>query len=531
MKRLRAALLALFVLLAALACARVVAPKGGPTDTRAPAIDTVIPRPGAGLGGLRTITIRFDERIEPATLVPSLFPPLEHRLEAEGAGAEIELARPLDSGLVVVSLPRTLADRHGNETDAITSLVFAAGDSIPSGAFRVALSRQGGGRVSGAATVDLMPAGGQTVARRGSPDTSGVALLKWLEGGEYRIVAYEDDDLSRSWDSDREAGTDTTLALPAGDTLEVPMVLTVLDTLPPTLIEAQPRDRHHLFVLTSEEVSWEGFADADIALSDSGGSPVRVRGFWPAGSRGSRGMMLATEAMCDCRMSLRMERFADLMGNVRNLDSLRFWGIDSLPEESLRVEGTVPYMGEQEVDPYGPYRIAFSSWVDRDSVAEQLSLTHISADTTVPFTVSRIDGRTLGMEPVEPLMGRQQYRFDLDSGLVSLWGQAMDEYSWSFNPRWADLPGSISGRVTGYSGPVMLQISGAGEGGDVDYRRVLPGEYTVDSLEAGRYTVAAFTDGDGDGVWGVGEAYGAYAGVVMVYPGTDTDGIDIHILP
>jgi hypothetical protein len=65
----------------------------------------------------------------------------------------------------------------------------------------------------------------------------------------------------------------------------------------------------------------------------------------------------------------------------------------------------------------------------------------------------------------------------------------------------------------------------------VDYRRVAPGAYRLDSLEAGRYTVSAFADGDGDGTWDAGEAYGAYPGVVMVYPGTETENVDISILP
>ena len=530
MRRLSPAATVSALLLLALACARVVAPKGGPADTKAPAVDTVMPPPGPGLAGLRSVVIEFDERVEPASVVPSLFPPLEHSVEAGGSRLKIELARPLDSGLVVVNLPRTLADRHGNEMAEITSLVFGAGDSIPSGALRAELSRQGGGRVSEAAIVDLTLEDG-TLARRGTPDTSGVALLRWLEAGTYAVTAYEDDDLSRSWDSDREAGTDTTLALAAGDTLTVPLVLTVLDTLPPSLIEAEPRDRHHLFVLTSEEVGWGGFRDASVALVDSAGDSVRVWGMWPAGGRGSSGMMLVTGAMCDCEMTLRIADFADLMGNRRGLDSLRFWGTDSLPDDSLRVEGTLPYPGEQDVDPYGPYQIAFTSWVSLDSVAARLTLTHVSADTTAPVSLSRVNGRIINIEPLEPLLGQQQYRLDLDSGLVSVWGQAVDGYSWSFTPRWADLPGSISGRVTGYPGPVMLQVSGAGEGGEVSYHRVASGDYLIEGLEAGRYTVSAFADGDGDGRWGAGEAYGTYAGVVMVYPGTETDGIDIQILP
>jgi hypothetical protein len=476
------------------------------------------------------VEFRFDERLEEATFVPSLYPPREHEVSVDGGRAVVKLASPLDSGVIVVVLPRTLSDRRGNASEELRSYVFGAGDTLPTGVLLVDLQRQGGGEVSGNAVVDLYRVAGSGLVRRTSPDSAGTAAMEWLARGEYRVVAYEDDDLSMGWDQDREAGADTVVSL-ASDTLSASMTLTVLDTLPPTLVEAEPRDRHHLFVLTSEQVSWEGFADAEIALVDSGGSPVSVHGLWQAGGRGQPGFMLATGPMCDCRMQLRIEGFTDLMGNVRDADSLRFWGIDSLPEDSLRVQSTTPYTGEVDVDPYGPYQIAFSSWVSLDSLRERLSLTHVSADTVVPVTVERYNGRLFEMEPVEPLVGEQQYRFDLDSGLVSVWGQPLEGYSWPFTPRWADIPGSISGRVSGYGAPVMLQLARAGTSGEVDYRRVAPGAYRLDSLEAGRYTVSAFADGDGDGTWDAGEAYGAYPGVVMVYPGTETENVDISILP
>ena len=523
--------LALAGLLLALACARVISPKGGPVDSQPPVVDTIIPSPGPGNAGLERVMIRFDERIEEGSFTPSLYPPMKHELDVSGSRAEVILSRSLDSGLVVVSLPRTLSDRRGNVAERVIELVFAAGDTLPEGALSIALLRQGGGMVSASARVDLFLEAESSLVRRSAPDTAGAALLQWLEPGRYRAVAYEDDDLNLQWDADREAGADTVFSLGAGDTADVKMVLTVLDSLPPTLIEATPRDRNHLFVLTSEEVGYRGFADAAISLTDSAGRPIEVYGLWPGGSRGSMGVILATAPMCDCRMQLRVRDFSDLMGNVREADSLTFWGTDSLPADTMKVSGTVPYLGEQDVDPYGPYQIAFTSWVSLDSVQSKLSLVHVSADTMVPFTMSRVNGRILSMEPLEPLIGLQQYRFDLDSGLVSVWGEGLDTYSWNFSPRWADVPGSISGSITGWSGSIVLQVSGAGESGEVSYHRVSGGEYLVDSLAAGRYTVAGFADVDADSSWGPGEPYGAYPGVVMVLPGTESDGIDISILP
>ena len=514
----------------AAACAKVVPPKGGPADESAPQVDTVLPAPGPGLSGLTTVEIRFDERLEAATFMPDLYPPLEHTVSVDGSRATVELASPLDSGSVVIVLPGTLSDRRGNASERLRSFVFGADDTLPRGGLRLSLERQGGGQVSPSAVADLYSVEDSGLVRRTTPDSAGLVSLDWLARGEYRAVAYEDDDQSRLWDPDREAGADTVLSL-AAETLAVSMTLTVLDTLPPSLLEAEARDRHHLFVLTSEQVDRDGFRDASFSLVDSGGRSVEVYGVWAAGGRGRPGVMLATAAMCDCRMGLSIRGWSDLMGNVRDSDSLRFWGTDSLPEDSLSVESTNPYSGEVDVAPRGPYQIAFSSWVSLDSLRDRIALTHISPDTLVPIRVSRYNGRIFEVEPERALVGEQQYRFDLDSGLVSVWGQPLAPYSWAFTPRWADVPGSISGTVSGYGAPVMLQLARAGVSGEVDYRRVAPGAYRLDSLEAGRYTVSAFADGDGDGTWDAGEAYGAHPGVVMVYPGTETERVDISILP
>ena len=60
---------------------------------------------------------------------------------------------------------------------------------------------------------------------------------------------------------------------------------------------------------------------------------------------------------------------------------------------------------------------------------------------------------------------------------------------------------------------------------------VQTGQYLVDEIPAGRYTVAAFVDNDGDGTWDSMEPYGTYPGVVIVQPGLITQEVDIEILP
>jgi hypothetical protein len=130
------------------------------------------------------------------------------------------------------------------------------------------------------------------------------------------------------------------------------------------------------------------------------------------------------------------------------------------------------------------------------------------------------------------LLGERQYRIDLDSGLVSLQGDTLAGRSWTFRPAWSDMPGSISGVIRGISaGPVTLVAASAGGGDGSHIGLVSPGGYELEDIPGGRYTVSCFLDRNENGVWDPGEPYGAWPGVVEVFPGMDSSGTDIQVVP
>ena len=146
-----------------------------------------------------------------------------------------------------------------------------------------------------------------------------------------------------------------------------------------------------------------------------------------------------------------------------------------------------------------------------------------------------VDGRSFEFYPEHQLIGEQQYRFELLPGLSTLWGDTLRmPFTWAFVALWGDEPGSITGRVSGsVFPPVVLQISRTGGGGDaeVTYATVQQGDYRVNDIPAGRYTVAAFVDIDNGGTWSSMEPYGTFPGVVLVQPGLITKDVNIEILP
>ena len=225
----------------------------------------------------------------------------------------------------------------------------------------------------------------------------------------------------------------------------------------------------------------------------------------------------------------------DLMLNSSPLDSLKFFGVDSIPADSLRIRSYYPAPGADNADPAGPYMISFNYWIDPDSLAARFSLRRVADSVLVQGTLTVVDGRTFKFYPEHQLIGEQQYRLELLPGLSTMWGDTLRmPFTWVFSALWGDEPGSISGRITGsVYPPVILQISRTGGGGDasVTYAAAQRGDYRINDIPAGRYTVAAFIDTDASGAWSPMEPYGTFPGVVLVQPGLVTDEVYIDILP
>lgn len=126
----------------------------------------------------------------------------------------------------------------------------------------------------------------------------------------------------------------------------------------------------------------------------------------------------------------------------------------------------------------------------------------------------------------------RQYRIDLNSGYVSLQGDSLKGESWTFTPAWSQRPGSVSGTVSGTGAAVVtMVVAPAGSDGEIQTAVFAPGAYSFAEVPGGRYTVSVFVDGNSDSTWNPGEPYGAWPGVVEVFPGIETEGINIQVVP
>jgi len=86
--------------------------------------------------------------------------------------------------------------------------------------------------------------------------------------------------------------------------------------------------------------------------------------------------------------------------------------------------------------------------------------------------------------------------------------------------------------ITGTGASVVTIVAApAGSGGDLMSGEYTTGRYMLDEIPGGRYTVSVFVDWNSDDVWNPGEPYGAWPGVVEVFPGIETQDIDIQVVP
>ncbi len=530
----------LLILAVLIACARMAAPGGGPEDETSPEIISIEPLPGAGYPDLERITIEWSERLDAASVTVFLYPQMNYSLEIHGSRIEIELESPPGEMPLVIHLPLEIQDRQGNRMGIPVDLAYSGADSLPTGVIDISMIRQGGGNIAGRTLIELYrylsdSTGDSLLVRRTVADSLGTADVQWLEQGYYRILCYEDPDRSFEWNSEQEAGIDTLVNLSEGEILNIEAILTVIDTVGPIITEVEAIDRYHLQISFNEEISLASFSRGQVTLQDTSGSVIDLHGFWLQGGFSGKNITLETDALPTEEITVYASGIFDLMLNPSEPDSMTFFGIDSLPADSLRLRSYYPAPGSENVNPAGPYSISFNFWVDIDTLKSRLSLSKVSDSTMIQGILNRIDGRTFEFIPDHQLIGEQQYRFMLLPGISTAWGDTLfSSFPWSFSTAWGDEPGSIGGNICGTKAPaLMIQISRTGGGSDSSKINAIvqPGQYIVDEIPAGRYTVAAFVDTNSDGTWSSMEPYGTYPGVVLVRPGLITQEVDIEILP
>jgi hypothetical protein len=213
------------------------------------------------------VVIRFDERISErltgvqrlsdAVLVSPETSPV--RVDRRRRAIEVKLVRGWEPDRVYrVVIQPVFADLFNNRRQEPVDLVFSTGAPIPETAV--------GGFVHDGLTLEPVVDAriealhrGDSTTYVGAADTAGFFALRYLPAGEYRVLAWRDQNRDRVPDF-FEAQDSTPLTLAAPDTSLLELALLPGDTTPPVLGSAQPVDSLRIRLLFDDH-----FAPGDVA--------------------------------------------------------------------------------------------------------------------------------------------------------------------------------------------------------------------------------------------------------------------------
>lgn len=536
MKRLFAVNLTIILLfLLVIGCAKIVRPAGGPVDDTPPEVISLIPIDGFVEEIPSQVTFYFSEKIQLAEKDIQIYPALFSTIDIKNNRIIIDNPAASDSDIFIVTLSSLIQDARGNYLPTPLTYVW---NTVPADSFAevdIAVSRVGGGSVTSNARCDffLLP---EMVSPEMTffPDSNAIVSANWISPGEYIIHCYEDEDLSRSWDPDREPGDSQELELFASGFNQLNLNMTIIDSIGPIVSEIRVIDNFHLEILWNEQIMKTDLVEIQnisIMLSDS--VPLYVYGVQSFSGRSNTGRLTVfTEQMTDTSYTLAVENIQDLSGNLSLPDTLDFWGTDSVSETPFVVQSAYPSDGGIDIPPTGPFSISFSDWVSLEEIIPLYQVVRVSDSTRVEGQLTRISPVAFTFAPSNELLGNIQYRVDLLPGLRSLRGDSISSTSWTFIPAWSESPGSLSGRISGTAASVIkMVLTPAGSDSETIISTFSSGEYVLSDVTGGRYTVAVFVDWNNDNIWSPGEPYGAWPGVIEVLPGIATEGIDIVVLP
>lgn len=505
----RSAILAALLLF--VACARQMAPPGGPADTTPPYVVKTIPTNDSVRVGLEeAIQIYFSETMDHRSVEDAIFISPQSavlpKFRWRGDRIEIELNEGLrPNRTYVVTIGQASADEWRNRMVASYTFRFATGEFVNQGELfgRVVWSK----RYAGQAFVWLYdlhvipePALLTDQAHYVTqPDADGNFHFSGLGPGAYRVFAFSDGDQNKTY----TPGIDALAVAPQDVILEDDvrpfrlgdMKGVVRDTSGPVLSAVRTLDQNHVLVRFNEPVRLVAEPEiGDLAIQEvyQDADSSRV-GLFTANQKNGR--------TYDLRLSV-----SDVLGNVSDI------------QVTVRGDGTT--------DRRAPELLTGSPTVGAHGVQETASLVMIFSDAMAreikqPFWVDSDStwvpegafvwqaANRLVFTPKEP-WPRELIQLQSDSGvLTDLNGNVWNEtVRFEFSPADSQALGAIVGSVRPQVYPMVVEAQTV-EGDTLVYEMmVAPHDSTFEfaNVVPGRYRVSGFVDVDSNGVWTQGQA-------------------------
>ena len=521
-----AALAALFA-----ACAGQVPPEGGPRDVVPPAIVRTSPDSGATHVSPSVITLEFSKYVDHRSAEESIFisPPLGE-LAYDWSGKKVSFTfkgKLRENTTYVVNVGTDVADlRERNRMASSFALAFSTGDSIDRGYIngRVFDDKPEGVLIFAYRLAGLLP---DTLdPSRMKPDyitqtgKDGMFSLAHLAFGPYRVFAVRDEYHNLLYDREIDeygvAQGDLTLTRGEPVVNDLWYRLSKEDTTRPFIAGVKVSDRRRIAVRFSEPLDSASFTRGTFTVVDTltaRAVPLRLverDRFQPSIVK------VFTDAPLDSPAVYRItvRGVADIAGNLIDSSARGETFEGTLAPDTLRPSISVWNMKDsvRAVPLDSAIEVRFNDPVIPFALRGTAAGLTDSAGRPVPAGLAWTGPASFALIPRGPLRSNAWYtlRVAMDS-VRSLTGRTYRDSTFRFRFQTVDLrgTGSIAGVVRdpkNGKGEIVLTASSINlvPPRSSTVRLGSPGPFALEELPEGKYTISAFRDSAGKGVYAFG---------------------------
>lgn len=518
------------IALALCGCANQLPPPGGPPDKTPPEIVATTPASRTLDFHGESIVLEFSEYVDRNRAQDNIFisPPLKTEYNWSGRELEIEFVEELQPQTTyAVTVGTEYADRSGNKPASSYTLIFSTGDRLDSGLIqgKVESSDPAGAFVflyplTGLQADTLNPATTKPKYRT-QIGANGTFEFQALPAGSYRLLAVKDEFRNELFDPGIDAFGTTTedILLPEGAATTVAFRLgPAIDNTPPQLYSVTAVSQRMLRVELSESPDTASIQAASFAVtSEKDGTAIPVLAAWLSPVRRSTAELLLAGTPAAGSWKLTATAVRDSVGNsIADTARTATFTASDVADTTKPALLALPFADSTSgTDPKRSYTMVWSTAVDSESVYNSTRLFR-SADTTataIPFEIRRPDENITELVPRQPLAINTGYVLKVDvAGVRSLLGRTGADTVVRLRFHTTD-PGDyglVSGAVIDSSGtscPYVIILTS--ENKKTVFRTVLsaPGTWEFKDVPPGTYTLIAFCDADGNGVYSYGDAF------------------------
>lgn len=511
-------------------CAKQMPPRGGPEDKIPPIIVQIYPNTGAtNVAKDLKIEIIFSELMTKKSVEDAIFfspiPSERIKYHWKGKKLKIEFGDTLKANRTyVMTIGAKASDLRNNKMEDSYSLAFSTGDIIDQG--------QISGVVYSTAKVEGALVCAYAVTDNQAPDPANILAdyytqcnqqgsytLMYIAPGKYRLFAINDKDLDRKYSRGTDAigisSKDVFLTSAENAVTNIRFQLLIEDTSLVFLKSAYSIDRFKLDARFSEPIQKPDLFLPknyfNIFKDNNAGDTLKIVNFyWDAQDQST--IHLITEPQIEKSYNLEAKNLFDLAGNGLDTtyNSVLFDG-SSLPDtiqpsivflsiadsaKGIRVDSLFFIIFSESIQQHLFEQNFVFSEKDNKPISGKLAWKNPAAVSFVPAKSLKYSTGyivNINTDSVKDMHGNS-----LKDSLFSVYFRTMSE----------DTLSSISGSITDDKidavGKIFLLASSSKNKYVINIDK--PGPYTVENILPGIYTIYAFRDEDGNGVYSYGKA-------------------------